>query len=82
MELWWIYLFGILAGIFLTLWLRERPAFECFFCAKKVKYWQPHCHDCGRKLQWDWIRRMPYIHSQRNIKWKIKIPNVEDKPET
>lgn len=74
----WIIGFGILAGLLLTLWLRERPDFNCYACSTKLKYWQPHCNNCGRKLIWKGIKKIPYIHSQRNKKWMITVP-IEEK---
>jgi predicted amidophosphoribosyltransferase len=58
----------------LALWFKERPKFVCLTCDTTVKYWQPHCKHCGRKLNWDWFQKRGFLTETR--RWKILVPDI------
>ncbi len=80
-TIYWALSLGIIAGLFLVLWLRERPCFRCVECDVKVKYRQFHCQNCGVYLQWDWFRKRPFLLSKYQTneqfkKWDIRVPKI------
>lgn len=89
MDLWIGLSLGIITGLFLALWLKERPIFRCSYCRFKTKYQQQHCSACGRGLQWNWFQKKAlflsrYQTGEQFRKWDIFVPTIAvplpDKP--